>query len=226
MAKRKIVFIIVEGPSDDDSLGLFFDEFYDEFNVEVKVMHYDVTTTNGVNQTNILSTIADIIKGFAANNHLNSSHFSEIIHIVDTDGVFIPNDKIEEETVGSIIYHENRIVCKNKDSIIKRNAQKRKNIDKLINCGTIWRNIPYKIYYMSTNLEHVLHNIQNATDDEKEKLAHSFSKRYKNNLNGFISFICESTFSVCNEYNDSWDFIKKDLNSLKRYTNIGLCFKK
>ena len=30
MAKRKIVFIIVEGPSDDDSLGLFFDEFYDE----------------------------------------------------------------------------------------------------------------------------------------------------------------------------------------------------
>lgn len=100
MAKRKIVFIIVEGPSDDDSLGLFFDEFYDEFNVEVKVMHYDVTTTNGVNQTNILSTIADIIKGFAANNHLNSSHFSEIIHIVDTDGVFIPNDKIEEEIVG------------------------------------------------------------------------------------------------------------------------------
>lgn len=27
MAKRKIVFIIVEGPSDDDSLGLFLMSF-------------------------------------------------------------------------------------------------------------------------------------------------------------------------------------------------------
>lgn len=41
---KKIIFVIVEGPSDDDSLGIFFDKYYDNYNVEVKVMHCDITT--------------------------------------------------------------------------------------------------------------------------------------------------------------------------------------
>ncbi len=34
---------------------------------------------------------------------------------------------------------------------------------------------------MSCNLEHVLHNIQNATDDEKVNLAESLEDKYINN---------------------------------------------
>ena len=77
---------------------------------------------------------------------------------------------------------------------------------------------------MSTNLEHVLHDVQNATDTEKEDLAHQFSKKYKNNLNSFLDYICNSSFSVNKNYLDSWSFIKESNNSLCRYTNLCLCF--
>ena len=62
---KKIIFVIVEGPSDDDSLGIFFDKYYDNYNVEVKVMHCDITTKKGVTITNILSKVADVVKEYA-----------------------------------------------------------------------------------------------------------------------------------------------------------------
>lgn len=222
---KKIVFVIVEGPSDDDSLGIFFDKYYDDYHVKVKVMHCDITTTKGVTTTNILSKVADIVKEYAGNNHLKREHFKEIIHIVDTDGVYVSDDLvIEDGNVKQTIYSLDSIRCKNKNNIVRRNVQKRENIDKLINCGQIWTSIPYKIYYMSTNLEHVLHDIQNATDDEKEELAYQFLKNYKNDLNGFLDYICNSSFSVNKEYLDSWLFIKEGNNSLSRYTNLCLSF--
>ena len=33
-----------------------------------------------------------------------------------------------------------------------------------------------------------------------------------------------SSFVVSGNYQETWEFIKKDLNSLKRYTNINQCF--
>lgn len=223
---KKIIFVIVEGPSDDDSLGIFFDKYYEDYRIEVKVMYCDITTTKGVTTTNILRKVAEVVKEYAANNHLNREHFKEIIHIVDTDGVYVSNDLvIEDKNVNEPIYSLDSIRCKHKNNIIRRNNQKRSNIDKLIHCGHIWTSIPYKIYYMSTNLEHVLHDIQNATDEEKEELAYQFLKRYKNDLNGFIDYICNSSFSVNKEYLDSWSFIKEGTNSLSRYTNLCLSFK-
>ena len=59
---KKIIFVIVEGPSDDDSLGIFFDKYYENYNVEVKVMHCDITTEKGVTTTNIFKNIAEIVK--------------------------------------------------------------------------------------------------------------------------------------------------------------------
>lgn len=222
---KKIIFVIVEGPSDDDSLGIFFDKYYDAYDVKVEVMHCDITTTKGVTTTNILSKVAEVVKEYAINNHLKKEYFKEIIHIVDTDGVYVSDNLIVEDgSLKETVYSLDSIKCKNKNHIIKRNEQKRRNIDKLINCGHVWTSVPYKMYYMSTNLEHVLHNIQNATDDEKEELAYQFLKKYKNDLNGFINYICNSSFSINNEYLNSWTFIKQGNNSLNRYTNLCLCF--
>ena len=47
---------------------------------------------------------------------------------------------------------------------------------------------------------------------------------YKNNIDGFLEFISDSDFSRMEEYKDSWDFIKSDLHSLERFTNLGICF--
>lgn len=43
MARKKIVFVIVEGPSDDDAIGYFLDKLFDKNTVYVQVMHCDIT---------------------------------------------------------------------------------------------------------------------------------------------------------------------------------------
>lgn len=77
---------------------------------------------------------------------------------------------------------------------------------------------------MSCNLDHVLHNKQNSSDEEKENDSYQFVKMYKDDLPEFLKFICESDFSVKSEYRESWEFIKQGKNSLNRYTNLRLCF--
>ena len=77
---------------------------------------------------------------------------------------------------------------------------------------------------MSCNLDHALYNKLNLTDDEKEKEALVFAKTYRDDIPAFINFVSRSDFSVIDDYMSSWAFIKQDLHSLERHTNLGICF--
>ena len=77
---------------------------------------------------------------------------------------------------------------------------------------------------MSCNLDHVLYNKQNSSDEEKENDSYAFAKRYKNDVPGFLKFISESSFSVGEDYLSSWKYIQQENHSLERHTNLGLCF--
>ena len=209
MARKKIVFVIVEGPTDNDALGLVFEHFFKEKEVYVHIVHGDITTRAGINNANILKAVVEEIKGYASNTHLTSKDFQEIIHIVDMDGAFVDNTKVVEDiTQEEVYYSETEIRTKDKQGIEKRNLQKRENLNKMTAKNKIW-NIPYSVYYMSCNLDHVLHNKLNSTDEEKE---------------GFLHFISASYFSVQGTYVDTWKFIKEETHSLERHTNLGLCF--
>ena len=76
---------------------------------------------------------------------------------------------------------------------------------------------------MSCNLDHVLYDKRNSTEEEKENDAYAFAKKYRNDLDGFIKFICMSEFSVNDEYRVSWEHIEKEMNSIERYSNLGIC---
>lgn len=224
MVRKKIVFIIVEGPSDDTALGLLFNRFYKDKRVYVQILHRDITAENGVTSSNIIAAVCNEIKKYAKANHLSKSHFQEIIHITDTDGAFIENRSvIEDHTMDSPWYSTTEIRTPNKYSIEKRNQQKAANLIKLSSCSEIW-NIPYRIFYMSCNLDHVLYNKLNSSDKDKENDAFLFAKRYKDNIPDFVDFILQSDFSVPGSYNDTWKYIKEGLRSLERHTNLGQCF--
>lgn len=77
---------------------------------------------------------------------------------------------------------------------------------------------------MSCNLDHVLHDNPNATDEEKKINSLAFTEKYYDDINEFIKFISESAFSQCTDYKESWDYIKQDNHSLERNSNLGLCF--
>ena len=226
MARKKVVFIIVEGPSDQDALETLLTKIFDSSAVIVKVMYGDITTDKDVTPGNIKKKMAEVIKSYAGQFGLNSSHFCRVIHLIDTDGVYVSDDCVlEDESIDKPIYSTANITAKKRANIIDRNQRKRNNVNVLHTCPKIW-SIPYSVYYMSCNLDHVLHNKLNSTDEEKEADAHSFAKAYHDDVDGFVRFICESDFSVVGEYLDTWQFIKEEKHSLERYTNFSICLKK
>jgi hypothetical protein len=223
LARRKIVLVIVEGQSDDTALGVALNQLFDKDMVYVHIMHGDITTRKGIDSQNIVAKLGKEVTAFAKSRHYVAKDFKQIIHIVDTDGAYIPdNCVIEDLNSDSVIYGDNGIYTKDVINIIMRNKQKRENLYRLRTQGNIWK-IPYRVYYMSCNLDHVLHNKRNSTDEEKENDAYAFAKKYKNNLAGFSNFMCNSDFSVAGDFKSSWEHVEKNLNSLKRFSNFGIC---
>ena len=51
MSRRKIVYVIVEGPSDDTALGVILQQLFDKDKVYVEIMHGDITSDKKVNSS-------------------------------------------------------------------------------------------------------------------------------------------------------------------------------
>lgn len=223
MAHKKVVLVIVEGPSDDVALGVMLNQIFDKDAVHIHIMHGDITTKRGVRPDNILVRIGNVIREYAKSQHYKSRDFKQIIHITDTDGTFIPDEKVIDDINNEeVVYEFDGIHTMNKQGIINRNKQKKENLIKLKSIEQVW-NIPYRIYYMSCNLDHVLYNKRNSSDEEKEENAYSFAKKYKNDVDGFIDYISNSDFSTDCTYEESWNYIEEGMNSLERNTNLNIC---
>lgn len=223
MARRKVVFVIVEGASDETALGIALNQVFDKESVHVHIMHGDITTRNGVNSQNIVAKVGNEVKAYAASNHYKSSDFKQIIHIVDTDAAYISVDRIlDDPECVELSYQDDGIHTSDVEKVISRNNQKMDNLYRLRNCGNIW-GVPYRVYYMSCNLDHVLYDKRSSSDEEKEEDAYTFAKKYKNNVGAFMEFMCKSSFSVKGDFKDSWEFIETDMHSIERYTNLSIC---
>ena len=87
VARKKIVFVIVEGPSDDEALGVMLEKIYDKNRVHIHITHGDITTQSSVK--NIISEIGNVVKEFSKSYHLTK------IHITDKDKGCRSNKKKE-----------------------------------------------------------------------------------------------------------------------------------
>lgn len=147
-----------------------------------------------------------------------------IIHIVDTDGVYIPEIDIKEAGVEKAQYYEDHIDVKNVKAIVNRNRRKGAILYKLRKTGKI-NGIPYRIYFNSCNLEHVLYDeLKDFTDEEKQILSDDFADKYDGKVNEFIEFISDNQIAVPGTFQKTWDYIEKDRNSLNRHSNMHLIF--
>ena len=223
LAHKKVVLVIVEGPSDDVALGVMLNQIFDKDAVHIHIMHGDITTKRGVRPDNILIRIGNVIREYAKSQHYKSRDFKQIIYITDTDGTFIPDETVMDDINNEeVMYESDGIHTMNKQGIINRNKQKKANLIKLKSIEQVW-NIPYRIYYMSCNLDHVLYNKRNSSDEGKEENAYSFARKYKNDVDGFIDYISNSDFSTDCTYEESWNYIEEGMNSLERNTNLNIC---
>ena len=242
-SKRKVVLFLVEGKSEINLLSQNISMLYDIVDPEIEVFFPtiieknqnggDITSKYGIHPGVIEKCIYKLfMKSFFDKEKLYPKDIIEIIHIVDTDGVYIPDENIKykanSDISNKIYYGENEILTANIESTLERNQRKRQNLDYLSSLSQIKvvsKTIKYSIFFFSTNLDHFLYENANLDIRSKTNIADSYAKQFENNPSGFISSIENTNGCLLNmNYEQSWEFIKHDINSIKRHTNINILF--
>lgn len=224
MSEKKVVAFIVEGPSDEAAIGSVMKEFFSGSEVQFVVVHGDITLEDYATNDNILKKMNEQIERIKSRYRYVNNDFLKIIHIADTDGIYISGADIREEDVGEIRYCSDHIGAKNVRKVMERNERKGDILYKLRKTGKI-NGIPCRIYFNSCNLEHVLYGeLKDYSDEEKQMLSDDFADRYDGKANEFIDFISAPEIAVSGTYQKTWDYIEKDTNSLNRHTNMHLIF--
>ena len=287
--RRNVVMFLVEGDSELNALSFIISAFYEKNSrlsgkyvdpVFLKIDYPkndeedwdggDITSFSyynfakrkkvTVNKDKIFEDIDEVFfgRGFE-NNKIMYKDIVKIIHLVDLDGAYIPDECIiedkrfienknkeknifREDEKFKTWYEEKRIVCNEKEDIKDRNKQKRGNIDFLVDSPSFAaEDIPYYVYYFSTNLDHFLHthlkDNQNLKHGQKTDEADKFRSRFKKegedvndyDFESFVKVFTEDPNSATfngKDYKSSWDYIKDRRNnpfaSLARGTNFDL----
>ncbi len=240
--KKKVVLILVEGQSEINALKPVLSALYASIDEEIEVffptiieddcdVRGDITSKFGIVPEKIESCIYKLfLKTFFDIKKLMPKDISEIIQIVDLDGAYISNDNIKsgENPTGENkpYYTENDIITTDVQSIIGRNERKRNNLNYLssINKISVNQKRPkYSVFFFSSNLDHFLHGDANLPSNIKASMADTYAAQYEVDPEGFVSAIKAHTGTLNNmSYEESWDYIKRDNNSLKRHTNINI----
>lgn len=253
--KKNIVLVLLEGISDREALRIGISELFERIDKNIEVFFPiirigseeqggDITTRRYSNERNQKKWVCPdnienaiyllFLKDFFDEKKLMPKDITEIIQIIDLDGAYIQDDCIlfdkDLSENDATIYKDSNIICRDVENIIKRNKQKRNNIDFLITKTCIKvksKSTPYSIYYFSSNIDHFLHNDANLDKSRKVIEARNFSTLYIGDTDRFVQkFSNDPDATIGMTYEESWEFIKKDNHSLHRHTNINILLKK
>ncbi len=156
MGEKRVVAVIVEGPSDENAIGGIMKEYFSSDEVQFAVVHGDITSSDYTTVDNVVRKIDDLIDGMRDKYGYHWDDFIQIIHIADTDGAFTKGCVQETETE-TIQYYEDHMESSNVVATERRNIHKAVIMFKLYSTGKI-HNKRYNLYFNSCNLEHVLYN--------------------------------------------------------------------
>lgn len=148
MAKtKKVILFIVEGITDQTALGGVLTNLLNTEIVRFSMIGGDITTNNDVNLSNVLNRVNAIVKMALQKYAFKPSDLQSIVHLIDTDGAFIPSTAISKSTIANKIeYTENTINTPNVDSIIARNSKKKALVTMLRGKSEIAKK-PYKMFF-------------------------------------------------------------------------------
>lgn len=224
---RKLVLLICEGQTDENALYYIMKAFFNHNEIKFHIAHGDPILTHDREKGSVMDDVRDIVRMEMKRYALKKGDMLAVFQITDTDGVFIDDGLIlENRDAQRIEYLEDHIETAYVSSIKARNRKKRKNMNILSDERMINDETPYRLYYMSHNLEHALYGeAGNMNDSRKTGLADSFSSRFKKDWQSFLAYIEKECSPLGSNFQQSWDEIRKDTKSLERHTNINLLFK-
>lgn len=184
----KAVIFIVEGATDKKALENIFKKIYRHKEIHFEFTHGDITSDEKINKSNVEAEIYKFVDNYRKDKKLRASDIWQIVQIFDTDGAYIDGSCIVQGESAEFVYSEEHISCKNIQKVKKRNKHKKELMDYLLTCSGI-KGIPYRCYYLSSNLDHALYNKQNLSDGLKRKYAEAFYWQFMGKEHLFIKYL-------------------------------------
>lgn len=225
-SKQKILFLICEGDSDDITLHRSLKNYFGQYvkNIIVEVTDGDLAYRDDINDENCIKHVEKIINDHKKKNYLFCTDYIAVAHIIDTDGAFMNQTNIIEDISLSTNKFENeQLFTNSKEFMVERFKKKKAIYSKLFETDSIC-GIKYYKFYFSRNLEHALYGVENATKEDKIRLSNSFDETFKHDAINFEHKLKEIMNEIPDNYNESWNYIFSDNNSIKQCSNISIIF--
>lgn len=217
--ERKVILFIVEGASDKIALGLPLSKIISTETVQFAIMHGDCLNRG---EGKALAAVQECIRSIMQKYNYKRRDFSEIVHIVDTDGAFIPDSSVFERAEPGTRYFDDRIETGEIEGTLKRHSRRKSSAIELFNTKTVLK-IPYGIYFMSRNLEHVTYGIASEVSSKRKvAFAEEFADRYADDTYAFTELLFSDEVAAKGSFEASWKSIMTGTNSLKRKSNLNI----
>jgi len=223
--KKKVLLFLVEGANDEAALGKALDNLHKNHSqddlIRIGMTHGDITSDFRVK--NVTHEVVTHVKKYLADYKLKRSDIYEIVLLLDMDGAFVPDEVIlQSDKYSRAFYCEDKILHKNPEVLQKTHKHKQSHINKLLTLNKVLVDVPFSVYFVSCNLDHLICGNANLTDREKSSAADDFSMKYGEDADGFLKFFHDPKINLDSSYKKSWDAIKQELNSLKKYSNMNV----
>ncbi len=226
---KKFILFVVEGKNDQKEIEAiihlpYYSALLDRFEPRFLIINGDITADVQTNSKKILERLNKLVLDFRRNgdafSNIKVQDIQRVIHIVDMDGAFIPEDNIKKGTIEFYQYTEDAMLVPNVQAAVGRNRKKAEVLRKLINTTQIG-NIPYQIYFVSCNMDHFLFDDRMSDQNRKRTNAWKFQNICQVNPRQ-IERILSNELYISREYYESWELIQRGTQSLQRKTNINL----
>lgn len=230
MASSKIVLFIVEGETDELALGRILSSLIARFSgdgVKFGITRGDITSAydspNEPASSSIKKRVQKAARSFLEIDKLRWTDLCAIVLITDTDGAFIDDELIELDVdAARLRYFEDHIETADVAGVCERNARKSACLKVLTTTSYLTYakcKVPFKVAYMSRNLEHALSDyVCEASTEKKVELARAFTRTYGSRPDDFLRLL--DRLAPEGSYRDSWRYIAQGDNSLKRGSNM------
>lgn len=125
-ARKKIIFVLVEGETDLIALEHFFTKIFDTDKVVVNVTSGDITSNSNVDSSNVVEEVNSYLDAYLTKNSIElKQDICRIIHIIDTDGAFIKDSDIKlQQGQKHLLYTNDNILTDNIKKVSERNKRK------------------------------------------------------------------------------------------------------
>lgn len=249
MSRHKRILLIVEGSTDARVVAPPFNAYFADFNRSVypaRPFGFDVTTltlfpgdARAGGYMPPAHDVFPIVRQHAneaiENSAYSNGSFSHVAQLIDLDGAFCPPEAVvQNDTMSEVEYTEHEIITSDRSRQLEIMVEKTNQVRRLlrhdsIRISSVRRDVPYRLFFMSRNLEHAFLGLSGTlSQGRKDDLATQLAARYAADPKTFIHVLM-ALYAIYRPAPDSrpdwletWQYAMTGRNSLKRGSNLIL----